>query len=171
VQLFQVDERAAPAGHEDRNATALGAHLLDRVDLPPANVHLMPVEERDLDAAAADHARLLATLAGAPPVLDVAHLGIGTDGHTASLVPADPVLELVDRDVAATGSYQGRRRMTLTFPALDRARRIRWSVTGAHKAEALERLMAGDRGIPAGRVRATAALVLADEAAAGRLGG
>lgn len=168
THVFQVDERVAPAGHADRNLTDLQALLLGRVAVPRAHVHPMPVEAPDLEAAAARHASELASVAGPAPVLDLVHLGIGEDGHTASLVPGDPVLGVGDADVAVTRPYQGRRRMTLTYPALDRARRILWVVEGAAKADALARLRAGDRAIPAGRVRRDRALVLADAASAGR---
>jgi 6-phosphogluconolactonase len=167
VQLFQVDERAAPAGHEDRNLTQLVAALGGVPGLDPSRVHAMPVEDADLRAAAARYAEALRGAAGSPPVLDLVTLGLGPDGHTASLVPGDPVLGVADADVAVTAApYQGRIRMTLTFPALDRARRVLWVVTGADKAGALARLRAGDPGIPAGRVRADRATVLADAAAA-----
>jgi 6-phosphogluconolactonase len=164
VHFFQVDERVAPAGDPDRNLT----HL--RESLPAqAIVHAMRVETRDLEAAAADYARELAQVAGAPPVLDLAHLGLGPDGHTASLVPGDPVLGVADRDVAVTGPYQGRRRMTLTYPALDRAREILWLVTGTDKAPMLARLRDGDAALPAGRVRGDRAVALLDRAAAAAL--
>jgi 6-phosphogluconolactonase len=164
VHFFQVDERVAPDGDPDRNLT----HL--RESLPgQARVHAMLVEARDLDAAASDYARELARIAGAPPVLDLVHLGLGPDGHTASLVPGDPVLGVADRDVSLTGPYQERRRMTLTYPALDRAREILWLVTGADKAPMLARLRDGDASIPAGRVRRDRALALVDRAAAAAL--
>jgi 6-phosphogluconolactonase len=171
LQIVQVDERVAPPGHADRNLTHLRESLLDRTQLRPEQVHPMPVEAPDLEAGATDYARTLQAIAGPEPVLDVAHLGLGPDGHTASLVPGDPVLGVTDRDVATTGVYQGRRRMTLTYPILNRARRILWLVTGGGKAEMLVRLRDGDSTIPAGRVRADQALVLADQAAAVRLTG
>ena len=170
VHLVQVDERVAPAGDPDRNFTHVKESLLTRVQLRAAHVHAMPVEAPDLEGAAEGYARLLQEVAGSPPVLDLIHLGLGPDGHTASLIPGDPVLDVTDTDVALTGVYQGRRRMTLTYPAINRARRILWLVTGAEKAGPLVRLRAADASIPAGRVRQGQALVLADRAAASGLG-
>ena len=167
VQVFQVDERIAPAGDADRNLTHLAESLLDRAPPGAAQMHAMPVEFPDVAVAAASYGATLRELAGSPPVLDLVHLGLGPDGHTASLVPGDPVLDVADADVAVTGVYQGRRRMTLTYPAIDRARRILWLVTGGEKAAMLARLRQADPGIPAGRVRQENALVLADRAAAG----
>ena len=167
VHVFQVDEPVAPAGDPDRNLTHIHESLLAHAPLPPSQLHAMPVEAPDLPAAAAEYARTLGTLAGLPPVLDVVHLGLGTDGHTASLVPGDPVLAVQDRNVAVTGAYQGRRRMTLTYPAINRARRILWLVTGSEKVEMLARLQKEDSSIPAGWVRQDDALILADRAAAG----
>jgi 6-phosphogluconolactonase len=169
VHVVQVDERVAPAGHPDRNLTHLRESLLAHCPLPPEQVHAMPVESADLDSASRGYATTLQQIAGTPAVLDLAHLGLGPDGHTASLVPGDPVLDVSDVDVALTGPYQGRRRMTLTYPMLNRARRIVWLVTGREKAEMLARLSAGDRSIPAGRIRQDDAVMLADHDAAGAL--
>jgi 6-phosphogluconolactonase len=168
IHVVQVDERVAPAGHADRNLTQLRNSLLDHAALRPEHIHAMPVEAPDLEAAAKRYEQELRDIAGAPPVLDLIHLGLGPDGHTASLVPGDPVLEISDSDVAMTGVYQGRRRMTLTYPILNRSRRILWVVTGKEKAEMLARLREGDRSIPAGRVCRDRVLVLVDRVAAGR---
>ena len=170
VHVFQVDERAAPAADPDRNLTHLRESLLDHAPLRPDHIHAMPVEAADLDWAAEQYAETLREVAGSPPVLDLVHLGLGPDGHTASLVPGDPVLDVADADVAVTGPYQGRRRMTLTFPSINRSRRVLWLVTGAEKAGMLARLRDGDLSIPASHVRRDPALVLADRAAAARLG-
>ncbi len=170
VHVVQVDERVASAGDPDRNLTHLRESLLIHAPLPPEHIHAMPVEGADLEAAALSYARTLEELAGTPPVLDLVHLGLGPDGHTASLIPMDPVLDVVDRDVALTGLYQKRRRMTLTYPVLNRSRRILWVITGAEKAEMLVRLRDGDVSVPAGRIRSDQALVLADRHAATALG-
>jgi len=169
VHVVQVDERVAPAGHPDRNLTHLRESLLDHAPLVPEQIHDMPVESPDLETAAAQYAATLRQIAGSPPVLDLVHLGLGPDGHTASLVPGDPVLNVKDADVAVTGSYQGRRRMTLTYPLINRSRRVVWVVTGGEKQQMLNRLMGGDDSIPAGRVLRERALVIADDAAAGKL--
>ena len=167
VDMIQVDERVAPAGHPDRNVTHLRECLLEHAALRPEQIHAMPVEATDLQAAAACYAAMLRELAGLPPVLDLVHLGLGPDGHTASLVPGDPVLDVTESDVALTGVYQGRRRMTLTYPIINRSRRILWLADGSEKVEMFGRLLAGDLSIPAGRVRRDHALVVADRAAAG----
>jgi 6-phosphogluconolactonase len=169
VHIVQVDERIAPAGSPDRNLTHLRESLLDRAPLPANQIHDMPVETADLEAAARQYAETLQRAAGSPPVIDLVHLGLGPDGHTASLIPGDPVLKVTDADVALTGVYQGRRRMTLTYPVINRSRKILWVVTGAEKAPMLPRLLNGDPSIPAGRVRQEHARVIADSAAAANL--
>ena len=168
VHVVQVDERVAPDGHPDRNLTHLRESLLQHVPLRPEQILAMPMESLDLRTAATQYALALREIIGSPPVLDLVHLGLGADGHTASLVPGDSVLDVIDADVAPTGVYQGRRRMTLTYPMLNRARRILWVVTGGEKVEMLRRLRSGDASIPAGRVNRERALLLADRAAAGQ---
>lgn len=155
VEVFQVDERVVPVTSELRNWRHLEAGLGDS----GARLVPMPVDEADLEAAAHRYATAL------PERLDVVHLGLGADGHTASLVPGDPVLEVDDELVAITRPYQGHARMTLTYPALARADEVLWLVTGREKRDALARLRRADTTIPAGRVVAPRALIMADEAA------
>jgi len=166
VQVFQVDEREAPADDPDRNYAHLRQSLLSNANLPPENIHPMPVERDDLAAASASYAETLEQMTGSPPILDLAHLGLGPDGHTASLVPGDPVLDVNDRSVGTTGIYQGRHRMTLTYPVLNSARNVMFIVTGSEKIIALTKLMQHDQSIPAGRVRPDDAVVIADRLAA-----
>ena len=159
TELFQVDERIASPGSQERNLThmVLGLSMDHQSSLRP-----MPVTQRDLDAAAREYESQL------PDPLDLVHLGLGPDGHTASLVPGDPVLEVADRRVALTETaYQDHRRMTLTYPAIDAAHQVVWLVTGGEKRDALAKLLAADPSIPAGRVRNDQMNVIADEAAAG----
>lgn len=165
VHVAQVDERVAPLGHPERNLTHLRETLLGDTLLSPKQIHAMPVEAPDLEAAARRYATILEGIAGSHPVFDLVHLGLGSDGHTASLVPHDPVLEVISTDVALTGVYHGRRRMTMTYPILNRARRVLWLVTGAEKSGMLARLRAADPSIPAGRIRQDSAIVLADRTA------
>jgi 6-phosphogluconolactonase len=160
IGIWQVDERVAPDGDPDRNLTSLVQALPEAVELHP-----MLVAEDDLEAAAERYAASL------PEAFDLVHLGMGDDGHTASLVPGDPVVGMTDRGVALTHEYRGRRRMTLTYPVLDRARRVLWLITGEDKAAMLPLLLAGDPSIPAGRVSAEEQLVVADRAAAAEVAG
>lgn len=153
IDVFQVDERVAPLGSADRNLTGLEETLLDRV---PARAHPMPVDAPDLETAARRYATEL------PPSLDVVHLGLGDDGHTASLVPLDPVVLIEGQLVAITDPYRGHRRMTLTRPALDGAGLIVWIVSGPDKADMVERLIAGDPLIPAGLISQERAVLVTD---------
>lgn len=166
VFLIQVDERVAPVDHPDRNWSHVADTLLAHVVIPEPQLLPMPVEASDLAAAASEHALRLERLAGAPPALDLVHLGLGSDGHTASLVPGDDALTVRAAWVAVTAPYQGRRRMTLTFPVLAAARELLWLVTGAEKASMRARLERGDPTIPAGRVPSGNARLLMDETAA-----
>jgi len=158
TRIFQVDERVAPPGDDARNLT----HLVQMLSLDhQATLRPMPVTSRDLELSAAEYE------VHVPENIDLVHLGLGPDGHTASLVPNDSVLDVDDRRVAMTDTiYQGHRRMTLTYPALEAARQILWLVTGPSKQEPLSKLLAGDDSIPAGRVRNDSMTVVADEAAA-----
>ncbi|HSK91206.1 MAG TPA: 6-phosphogluconolactonase [Euzebyales bacterium] len=170
THIVQVDERVAPDGHPDRNWTMITEALLDPAGVPPALRHPMPVTGEDLDAAAKAYAQHLTITAGVPPIADVVHLGLGADGHTASLVPGDPVLKVRNRWVATAGPYQGRARMTLTYPTINAARLIVWQVTGADKAVALREALQG-RNVPASKVRRRAVHVIATRDAAALLDG
>jgi 6-phosphogluconolactonase len=169
VHIFQVDERIVPMESPARSFAKLREILFSRVPLPEGNVHPMPVETDNLDAAIARYEATLSETLGTPPVLDLVHLGLGPDGHTASLIPGDPDLEVSASDVAVSGLYEGTQRMTLTYPILNRARAILWLVLGEGKAKILQRLMAGDTNIPAGRIERSRAIVFSDKAAASSL--
>jgi 6-phosphogluconolactonase len=163
--LFQVDERVLPQGHENRNYTQLEKALINRCGVPGSAVHPMPVEGDDLVDAAAEYSRDLETICGTPPILDLVALGLGGDGHTASLVPGDPVLDSELVYVDLTGEYNGTRRMTLTFQVLNSTRNLLWLVTGLEKAHILKRLLDSDPALPASRVNRTHAMIFADQAA------
>ncbi|MEI6322096.1 MAG: 6-phosphogluconolactonase [bacterium] len=161
VHVFQIDERIAPEGDKDRNLT----HLMESLagsPIPPENIHAMPVNASDPEQACRTYEETLEKFTGIPATLDLAHLGLGPDGHTASLVPCDPVLKVRDLDVALTAPYQGRNRMTLTFPMINRSRAILWLATGAEKAPMIERLKHGDPTIPGGNIAQQNAILLAD---------
>jgi len=168
THLFQVDERVAPDGDSDRNATMLDTELLTESFLErhtPAGIHLMPVTADDLDEACSGYASLIDRTTGSPAVFDVIQLGMGSDGHTASLIPDDPILGIDDRDVAMSELYQGRTRMSLTWPVLDRAKQLLWVIGGESKVDAVEQFLSNDPSIPATLPTQARALVLLDEAA------
>jgi len=165
VHLLQVDERIVAADDDARNwkhllATALAARV------PAANHHPMPVEMADAQLAATHYAATLVQVCGDPPVLDVVHLGIGDDGHTASLFAGDPLLEETAREVGVSRPQGGFTRLTLTRPPLDRARRVVWFALGAARQPAVARLFAADPSIPASRVARERATCFTDPAAA-----
>ena len=162
VHIVQVDERVAPDGDPDRNLTHIREQFTDRIAIPAENLHAMPVNFGKLDEGVKRYVDELNRLAGTPPVLDVVHLGLGPDGHTASLLPGDALLDTQGRDVGVSPPYQGRARMTLTYPIINRARNILWLITGVGKARMLDRLTRGDPGIPAGRVSARQATIITD---------
>ncbi len=162
VHLAQVDERCAPRGDASRNLTHIEAQFAQRIAFPQQQLHAMPVNEPDLDQAVRDYATTLTGLAGHPPVLDLVHLGLGSDGHTASLLPGDALLEQDTQDVGMSGGYQGHARMSLTFPLINRSRNIMWLISGEEKRGMLERLLQADPGIPAGKVSQENTLVFTD---------
>jgi 6-phosphogluconolactonase len=165
VHLVQVDERVLPDGHEERNWTRTAQCFVDAGPITVARAHPMPVTAEDLEAATVEYAELLGAICP-ESTIDALHLGLGDDGHTASLAPGDGVCDIVDRDVALTeGLYKGTRRMTLTRPCLDRATHMLFQVSGEAKRCAVKQLLAGDTSIPAGLLRCQDAVVLADTAA------
>ena len=164
VKVFQVDERAAPDGDRARNLVHIEETFADRISMPPENLFAMPVTGDDLNECARQYSQTLTEQVGDAHIFDVIHLGLGGDGHTASLVPGDSVLEVSDSDVATTETYDGRRRMTLTYPIINRARHILWLITGDGKADMLVRMISGDASIPAGRISQDQATVIADDA-------
>jgi 6-phosphogluconolactonase len=170
THVVQVDERVAPDGHSDRNWTMITNNLLAGADIPQALLHPMPVTDDDLQVAADRYERLLTTVSGVPPIADVVHLGIGADGHTASLVPDDPVLKVRGRWIALAGPYQGRRRMTFTYPTINAGRLVVWQVSDGDKAAALREALQGKR-VPASKVRRRDVHVVATHAAAAQLDG
>jgi 6-phosphogluconolactonase len=166
VDLFQVDERVAPAGHPDRNSMTIEAAFVEHVARYPERFHWMPVEAVDLEAAAGRYASELQAALGPKGALDVVHLGLGSDGHTASIFPGSPLVAAPAGDVAVVPAHLGHRRMTLTLPVLNRARAVLWLVAGADKRAVLSRLLAGDAELVASCVRRDVAWIVADAAAA-----
>ena len=162
VNFFQVDERVAPDGHADRNLTQLYQSIAGSTMATTLQIFPMPVTAANLDSASQEYAESIHTITEGKG-LDLIHLGMGSDGHTASLVPSDGVLTINDREVACTEhAYQGRKRMTLTYPLLNSAKHILWIVTGAEKREMVQRLLQQDASIPAGLVSQKNALLMVD---------
>jgi 6-phosphogluconolactonase/glucosamine-6-phosphate isomerase/deaminase len=155
--VFQVDERVAPDGDPDRNAT-----LLDVLRPHRPTIQLMPVTASDLGSARDGYAARL------PDRLDVVHLGVGDDGHTASWPPGDPVIEDAGM-VAMSREYKGRVRMTLTVHTVNAARRRLVLATGSAKAPVIERWLLHDPAMPVNRVVRTGTVVVLDTEAAARL--
>lgn len=168
VHIFQVDERVAAAGSEDRNLTHLTDCLLAHVEIPIANVHPMPVESDNLPSACRHYEVELQRVTGGAPI-DLLQLGLGDDGHTASLPPDNPILEVRDLAIWHVETFNGLPRMSMTYPLINTAKRIVWLVVGAAKAEMCRRLVASDRTIPASRVAQDNAVLLADGEAAADL--
>ena len=166
VHLLQVDERVVPDGYPDRNWTHIAERFVDSGVIAADHAHPMPVTADDLHAAAAEYSALISALCP-EGAIDALHLGLGDDGHTASLAPGDGVCDVLDRDVALTCEpYNGTMRMTLTRPCLDRAVHGFFQVCGEGKRAAVEQLLAGDTSIPASLLAGDRLLVLADAAAA-----
>lgn len=202
VTILQVDERIVPLDSSSRNLMVqrnLLGHLgctwlpLPVDDLlalrgrPPTDQdHPRPITSETAGPILDEFAARLIDLAGDPPVLDVVHLGLGSDGHTASLLPGDPLVHELRRYVGLTGLYSGSpptttqaaaaldrgtmrpttQRVSLTRPVLDRARMVLWLVNGADKADVVRRLVDGDMSIPAGLVHAAHSVVVSDTDAA-----
>jgi 6-phosphogluconolactonase len=167
VYVVQGHERIGATGNRDTNLPDVRKALMEDTPINPKNIYPMPVHLSDANAAAEQYAASLQSLCGNPPVIDLVQLELFSSGRTAALLPGDPVLEVTNRDVAVTEVHEQRRRMTLTYPALNRSRQILWIVTGSEKQKALAQLRAGDLAIPASRVSRDHALLLTDHAAAG----
>lgn len=165
VHVFQVHARITPLGTQDSNLPKLREVLMEESTMDPSQIYAMPTNSRDPNRDAANYAETLERISGRPPILDLVHLGLFADGHTASLFFGDDVLHDT-RDVAVTARKENRRRITLTFPLINRARSILWVVTGSDKTKALIQLETGDPSIPASGIRRDRVLVLADRAAA-----
>jgi len=167
VYVVQGHERVGRTGNHDSNLPDIREALMEDTPIDPSHIHPMPVGLPDLDAAAEQYARTLRVLCGNPPILDLVQLELFSTGRTAALIPGDPVLEIMDRDVAVTEVHEACKRMTLTYPVINRARQILWMVTGREKIAVLAQLRDGDLAIPASRVRRDQARLLSDRAAAG----
>ncbi len=164
VDVFFTDERAVLPEHPDSNYRMVHQALLSRVPIPPARVHRMEAERADRDAAARDYAQSL------PAQLDVVVLGIGQDGHTASLFPRSPAMDERRLVVPVIGSKPPAERLTITPPVIERARRVAMIATGEDKAVMVARAIEGPddpRAVPAQLARRGSWFL--DEAAAAGL--
>lgn len=158
VHLWQVDERISVDDPSDRYSVGLEGSLLARDLLRPDQVHLMDVDNVDQSAAAAEYAATLKAECNC--TLDVVHLGLGTDGQTASWFPGDPGVDISDRQVAVLYPPGHGSRMTLTIPCVNAARRRLFLVAGDGKEDVLRRMLAGDPGLPASRVTTEGTLIV-----------
>ena len=167
VHLFQVDERVAPDGDAERNWTKIKELFIDNGPIVESQAYAMPVTATDLYAACGSYQQLIRSIRPSGRI-DVVQLGLGEDGHTASLAPGDSVCDVTDADVATTSDpFNGHHRMTLTRGALNRSGTIVWQVLGSSKNIALRKLLDGDLSIPAGHLNHADAIVVADAAALG----
>jgi len=157
MEIFFTDERCVPADDQDSNFRMANEALLSKVAV---NVHRMPGERCDAD----DYETEMRGVFGATPAFDLVLLGLGADGHTASLFPGDTALEEDQHWVVAV-RRPDHERLTLTLAVLSSARTALFLVTGPTKRDALRRLLAGE-DIPAARVHAGEVLIIADKAAA-----
>jgi len=161
---FWGDERFVPPDDRESNYRMAHDAMLSRAPVPAANIHPIPTGGIAPEAAAAAYERALKSFYGAPvlkaeqPLFDVVLLGLGPDGHTASLFPGTAILEERQRWVGAVVGAKPEPRITLTYPVLESSRETAFLVAGAEKRTVLERLFHGDRALPAARLQPCGAL-------------
>ena len=164
VHWFWGDERFVPWNHPDSNYGMVHSALFERAPVPPGNIHGIPTNGTPADAAAA-YERVLKSYYGSEsldptrPLFDIQILGLGPDGHTASLIPGTSVLEERHRWVAQVIGGRPEPRITLTYPALESSRHTAFLVAGADKRETLSRALAGDQALPAARIHPVGELI------------
>jgi 6-phosphogluconolactonase len=163
VSWYWGDERFVPQDHPDSNYRMARAAMLSKAPIPPENIHPVPVDGTP-DDAARRYERILQDAYGgrvldpARPLFDITLLGLGPDGHTASLLPGEPVLEERGRWVAAVAHGRPEIRITMTYPAIESSRAVAFLVAGREKAPILRAIRAGGSQVPAARVRPVGAL-------------